>query len=60
VSNTDPLYIYDGRDRLLRDTIEHLVRAYVIKVEANSYVPGTIYLANDIMAAVKAHEGDTP
>ncbi len=51
---TDPLNAYSGRDRVLRETIENIIFKATVGGEMPDQWRGTLHLANQIMAHVKA------
>lgn len=48
----DPLHVYIGDARRLRDAIERIVFRELMAAQTKAYSPGTIYAANEIMALV--------
>jgi hypothetical protein len=50
---TDPLDAYGGRDRVLREAIDNLLFKAMAGVDFPDRWPGTLHLANEIMAHVK-------
>lgn len=51
---TDPLTLYTGRDRILREAIENIIFKATVGGDMPNQWIGTLHLANEIMAHVKA------
>lgn len=51
---TDPLDAHTERDRILREAIENVIFKATVGGDMPSQWRGTLYLANEIMAHVKA------